>query len=142
MKVKIKTLDNKPLFYETKWACGFDFKASVDIEISPWEMKLINTWTVVEVPKWYVLLVLPRSSIFKKYGLIQVNWVGVIDNDYCWDDDTIWFQYLNMWKEKVKIEAGTRIGQWLFVKVWIAEFEVVEKMENETRGWFGSTGER
>jgi dUTP pyrophosphatase len=141
MKVRIKTSDNKPLFYETPWACGFDFKAKEDITIEPWEMKLIDTWTVVEVPKWYVLQVLPRSSIFKKYGLIQVNSVWIIDNDYCWNNDTIWFQYLNMWKETVKIEAGTRIGQWVFVQIWIAEFEVVDNFENENRWGFGSTGE-
>jgi dUTP pyrophosphatase len=141
MKVRIKTFDKKPLFYETEWACGFDFKAKTDVEILPWEMKLINTWTVIEIPKWYVLQVLPRSSTFKKHWLVQVNSVWIIDNDYCGDNDEIGFQYLNMWKETVKIEAGTRIGQWIFLQVWIAEFEVVESMwENKNRWGFWSTG--
>jgi dUTP pyrophosphatase len=140
MKVRIKTFDNKPLFYETAWACAFDFKAKEEVIFEPWEFKLIDTWSVVETPKWYVLQVLPRSSTFKKFGLIQVNSVWIIDNDYCWNEDTIKFPFLNVSKEKVVIEAGTRIGQWVFVQVWIADFEVVDDLKNENRGGFGTTG--
>jgi dUTP pyrophosphatase len=142
MKVKIKTPDWKPLLYESHWACWFDFKAKEDIVINPWEMKLMDTGTVIEVPKWYVLQILPRSSTFKRYSLIQVNSTWIIDNDYCWNTDTIWFQYLNMWKEQVKIKAWTRIWQWVFLQVWIADFEVVDNMENKNRWGFGSTGEK
>jgi dUTP pyrophosphatase len=111
MKVRIKTFDGKPLFYETKGACGFDFKSQSDITIEPGEFSLIETGTVVEVPNGYVLQIQPRSSTFKKHGLMQVNSVGIIDADYCGDNDTIKFAYINMRKEAVTIEAGTRIGQ-------------------------------
>ena len=84
----------------------------------------------------------PRSSTFKKYWIMMVNWVWLIDNDYCWDNDTVKFAYINMRKKAVTIEAWTRIWQWVFVNVWIAEFELVDSMNNENRGWFWSTGHK
>ncbi len=139
MKVKIKTFDNKPLFYETSWACWFDFKCSQEITISPKEFKLVETWTVVEVPLWYMLLTLPRSSTFKKYWLMQVNSWWVIDCDYCWDNDTIKFPFINMSDKPVTLQVGERIWQWVFVKIETPEFELVEKMWNKDRWWFWTT---
>lgn len=71
---------------------------------------------------------------------MQVNSVGIIDQDYMWDDDTIKFAFVNMWKEVVHIRAGDRIGQGLFASILKPEFEFVEKMNQENRGWFGTTG--
>jgi len=140
MKVKIKSNDWKTLNYETSWACAFDFKASGDYTFEIWEYKLIETGVVVEVPKWYVLQIQPRSSTFKKHWLMQVNSVWIIDQDYCWENDTIKFAYINMsWKKQV-IEDWTRIGQWMFVSIGIAEFEVVDSMNNKDRGGFWTTG--
>lgn len=139
MKVRIKTSDGKPLFYESTWACAFDFKSTEDVTFAPWEFKLIETWVVIETPEWYVLQTQPRSSTFKKLWLIQTNSVGIIDQDYCWDNDTIKFPFMNMWKDSVTIEAWTRIWQWMFVKIQRADFEVVETMWNNDRWWFGST---
>lgn len=142
MKVRIKTNDNKPLFYESDWACGFDFKSIEDVTIEPWEFKMFETGTVVEIPKWYMMQIQARSSTFKKYWIMLVNWVWLIDNDYCWDNDTVKFAYINMRKEPVTIEAWTRIWQWVFVNVWIAEFELVDSMNNQNRWWFWSTGHK
>lgn len=140
MKIRIKTFDNKPLFYETKWACAFDFKACEDVIIKVWKVWLVNTWTVVEIPEWYAMIILPRSSTFKNYWLIQVNWIWLIDNDYHWDEDTSMFQYLNMGDEDVKIEKWTRIWQWMFVKILKADFELTnETMKTKNRGWFWTT---
>lgn len=140
MKVKIKTIDGQPLAYESEWACGFDFKCVEDITFAPGEFKLVETGTVVWVPAGYVLHIYPRSSTFKKHGLIQVNSVGVIDQDYCGDNDTIKFPYMNLsWIEQ-KIEAGTRIGQWVLLPILKADFEVVDHMTWPDRGWFGTTG--
>ncbi len=140
MKVRIKTSDGKPLLYETLWACWFDFKCIEDIEFHPGEFKLVETWTVVEVPEWYVLQICPRSSTYKKHGLIQVNSVGIIDSDYCGENDTIKFAYMNISKDIQKIEAGTRIGQWVLMPILKAEFEVVSQMWKTDRGGFGTTG--
>jgi len=140
MKVRIKTSDWKPLNYETPWACAFDFKCIEDLVFQPWEFKIVETGTVVDVPDGYVLQISPRSSTYKKHWLIQVNSIWIIDWDYCWDNDTVKFAYLNITKEEVKIEAGTRIGQWMFLKIERPEFELVEKMWTKDRWWFWSTG--
>jgi dUTP pyrophosphatase len=71
---------------------------------------------------------------------MQVNSVGIIDQDYCGDEDTIKFAYINMRKEEVRINKGERIGQGMFVKIEKPEFIIVEKMEGTNRGGFGTTG--
>lgn len=141
MKVRIKTIDNKPLFYETTGAVAFDFKCTQDYTFQPGEFHLVETGTVVEIPQWYMLQIQPRSSTFKKHGLMQVNSVWIIDQDYCGDEDTIKFAYMNMSKEVQTIQAGTRIGQWVFVKIEKADFQVVESMWDHASRWgFGTTG--
>lgn len=141
MKVRIKTSDGEPLFYESKGAVGFDFKCTQDYTFQPGEFQLVETWTVIEIPEGYMLQIQPRSSTFKKHGLIQVNSVGIIDQDYCGENDTMKFAYMNISKEVQTIEKGTRIWQGVFVKVAIADFEVVDSMWNNQSRWgFGTTG--
>jgi len=139
MKVRIKTKNNEALNYESTWACAFDFKVSEEITINPGEFKLVETWTVVEVPEWYVLLTAPRSSTFKKYWLMQVNSCWIIDNDYCGDNDTIKFPFINMRNEAVTLAVWERIWQWMFVLIDKANFELVETMWNNDRWWFWTT---
>ena len=143
MKVRIKTFDWKSLNYETSQACGFDFRASEEITIKAGEFGLVETWTVIETPEGYALQIQPRSSTFKKLWLIQTNWVGLVDRDYCWENDTIKFPYFNLSKKDAIIKVWDRIWQGLFLKVWVADFEVVEKMWNDKdRGWFWTTGDK
>ena len=139
MKVRIKTSDKQLLHYETGWAVGFDFKSVNDITFQPWEFKLVETGVVVEIPSGYMLQIQPRSSTFKKHGLMQVNSVWIIDQDYCGDEDTIKFAYINMSQQEQFIPAWTRIGQWVFVKIEKADFEIVDSMWNKDRWWFGTT---
>ncbi len=140
MKVRVKTADGKAPAYETPGACAFDFSAAETVTFEPGEFRLVETGTAVEVPEGHVLLTLPRSSTFKKLGLIQVNSGGVIDRDYCGDNDTVKFPLMSLRKEPVTVEKGTRIGQGMFVRVSIAEFEAVATMGNKDRGGFGTTG--
>ncbi len=140
MKVRIKTSHQKDIAYKTEGACAFDFRSSEDVTFAPKEWKLIETGTVVETPKGYMLMIAPRSSTFKNYGLMMVNSVGIIDQDYSGDNDTIKFAYINMRDEPVKIKAGERIGQGMFVKIEKPEIEIVESMNNADRGGFGTTG--
>ncbi len=139
MKVRIKSLDGKTVKYQTPWACSFDFRCLNDEVFEPGEFKIIETGLVVEIPEWLVLQISPRSSTYKKHWLIQVNSVWIIDNDYCWDDDTIKFAYYNLSKEKQVLEAGTRIWQWTFLKIEKPNFELVETMGNKNRWGFWST---
>jgi dUTP pyrophosphatase len=56
-----------------------------------------------------MLQIQPRSSTFKKHGLMQVNGVGIIDQDFCGEEDSIKFAYMNMTNKTQHIEKGTRI---------------------------------
>ena len=86
------------------------------------------------------MMLAPRSSTFKNYGLMMVNSVGIIDQDYCGETDTNKFAYINMTNAPVTIPAGERIGQGILVAVARAEFKLVESMGNADRGGFGTTG--
>lgn len=140
MQVRIKKNHSFPLEYQTSGACAFDFVAAETITIAPGEWKRIDTGTVVETPEGYVLLTAPRSSTYKNYSLMQVNSVGIIDQDYCGDDDTIQFPYVNMGNAPVTIQAGERIGQGMFVPILKPELVFVDTMDRANRGGFGSTG--
>lgn len=65
---------------------------------------------------------------------MQVNSIGIVDQDYCGDSDTIKFPYMNMRKEEVVVKAGERIGQGMFVKIEKPEFELVASMGGTDRG--------
>lgn len=140
MHVRIKNNTGKALEYKTPGACAFDFEALEDYVFAPGEWQLVDTGTVIETPVGYCLVIAPRSGTFKNYGLMQVNSIGIIDQDYCGDNDTIKFAYINMRKEEVRIAKGERIGQGMFVKIEKPEFELVETMKSSDRGGFGTTG--
>ena len=140
MQVAMKNSSGKKLEYKTSGACAFDFEASETITIEPGEWKLVDTGTVIATPEGYLLQTQPRSGTFKNFGLMQVNSVGIIDQDYCGDTDTIKFPFINMGKSAVTVNIGDRIGQGVFVKIEKPEFVLVEKMEGKDRGGFGTTG--
>jgi dUTP pyrophosphatase len=138
--VRIKNASSKILEYKTSGAVGFDFEAANTVTIEPGKMGLIDTWVVVEIPLGYMMMLAPRSSTFKNYGLMMVNSVGIIDQDYCGETDTNKFAYINMTDAPVTVPAGERIGQGILVAIARAEFELVESMGNADRGGFGTTG--
>lgn len=140
MQVRIKNQSGKALEYKTPGACAFDFESLEDYTFAPGEWKLVDTGTVIATPEWYCLVIAPRSWTFKNYGLMQVNSIGIIDQDYCGDDDTIKFAYINMRKEDVIIKKWERIGQGMFVKIEKPEFVQVDNMNSDNRGGFGTTG--
>lgn len=142
MKVRIKRIDNElPLpSYETDGACGFDFITRETTTIAPKSIGLVPTNCIIEVPKGYVLLVVPRSSTPKKKGLLIPHGMGVIDNDFHGPEDEIWFQAYNFTDQDVIVERGERVAQGLLVPITIVDFEDVNEMKKESRGGFGSTG--
>lgn len=142
MKVRIKRIDKElPLpVYKTAGSVGFDLITRETTVINPDELKRIPCNVVVETPAGYMLMVAPRSSMpAKKPGLICPHSVGIIDQDYCGDNDEILFQVKNIGKEPIVVERGEAIGQAIFVKVEQAEFEEVENIKEISRGGFGST---
>lgn len=143
MKVKIKRIDKSlPLpIYETAGAVCFDLYARESVEVKPGELARVKLNVVVETPKGYMLMLVPRSSLpAKKPGLIYPHGVGVIDQDYRGPNDEIMLQIKNVGNETILIEKGERIAQAGFVRMDRAELEEVEKVATESRGGFGSTG--
>jgi dUTP pyrophosphatase len=142
MKVRIKRIDKElPLpKYETSGAVAFDLSARIEVTIPPKSVERIPSNIVVEVPKGYVLFVKDRSSTAKRKNLIAT--AGVIDQDFCGDNDEILLQYYNFSDEPVIVEKGERIAQGMFLRVDMAEWDEVEEMGNKDRGSFGTTGHK
>lgn len=106
------------------------------------DFKIISLGVSMELPKGYYAHIVPRSSTFKKWGIIQANSMGVIESDYCGDGDIWGFPALCLRKEGVKIPKGTRICQFRIVeKAAAVEFAPVETLGNRDRGGYGSTGD-
>ena len=141
MKIIIKRFDKKlPLpEYKSKGAVALDLYAREDTVIEPGEVKLIPLNIAIQIPKGYFVLIANRSSTFK-LGITCVNGIGVGDYDFCGDEDEYMFPALNYTKETVTIERGTRCCQMLILPVSKVEVEEVDKLENESRGGFGTTG--
>ncbi|PCI25767.1 dUTP diphosphatase [Candidatus Peregrinibacteria bacterium] len=144
MNVLIKRIDKTlPLpEYQTEGSAGFDFYARLDTTIEPQSLGLIPGNTIIKTPKGYGLFLASRSSTPKKKGLLTPHGFGLIDQDYCGETDEILIQVYNFGKESVTIEKGERIAQGMFVRIDQANFEEVEKMSDESRGGFGSTGQK
>lgn len=116
-----------------------DLKSAVDIELKAFEYTLLDLGFALQLPEGYEAHIVPRSSTFKNFGIIQTNSMGVIDNSYCGDED--------YWKLPVlairdtKINKGDRICQFrIMEKMANVNIEIVEHLNNKNRGGFGSTG--
>ena len=125
--------------YETKGSVGFDLICRTEIVVEPKSISLLPTNIIVKIPKGYMLMLAPRSSTFQKKGLIMPNSIGVIDQDYCGDDDEILLQVYNIKSESVNIRKGEKLGQGIFVRINKLNWNEVDEMKEESRGGFGST---
>lgn len=142
MNVKIKLIDKSlPVpEYKTPGSVAFDLYARETTIIKPFVATLIPLNIIVESPEEHFLLLVPRSSTPMKKHLLITNGIGVIDRDYCGENDEIKLQVLNYTQEDVIVEKGERIAQAMFVKTQkIDEFKIVDKMNEKSRGGFGST---
>lgn len=140
MKVKIKRIDKTlPLpQYETPGAVAFDIVMRELVVIPPHSLGRAPGNVVVEAPAGYMLWVTDRSSTLKKKGLLITE--GVIDQDYCGDNDELLLQFYNPTDAPVTIERGERLAQGVFLAILKPEWEEVEVMNKADRGGFGSTG--
>ncbi|MBU1446624.1 dUTP diphosphatase [Patescibacteria group bacterium] len=141
MDVKIKRIDKSlPLpKYETSGSVGFDILARENTTIESKSIKLIPGNIVVEVPQGYMLIVASRSSTPKKKGLTPPHGLGIIDHDYCGEEDEVKIQVYNFTDEPVSVEKGEKIAQGVFIKIDKMGWHEVDEMKAESRGGFGST---
>ena len=104
------------------------------------ERRYISQGISMKLPQGYEAIMAPRSSTFKRYGILQTNSIGVIDNSYCGDDD-IWMFPAYATRD-VEIPAGARICQFRIIKSQPRlVFTSVDSLGEENRGGLGSTGE-
>lgn len=143
MKIHIKRFDKElPLpEHKTPKAAAFDFYARETTEIPPQAIGYIPLNVAVETPEGYFLLIAARSSTHKK-GLLLANGIGIIDPDYSGDGDEVKAAYYNFTGEPVVVEKGERIAQGMFIPINRAEWLETVKMNNKSRGGFGTTGNK
>ena len=138
MEIQINYHGNMPI---EKISVGdwIDLRAAEDTIMSSGEFKIISLGISMKLPEGYEAHVVPRSSTFKKWGIIQANGIGVIDNTYCGDDDIWKFPAIAL--RDTHIYKGDRICQFRIVKKQ-PEFSFVEvdHLGDQNRGGFGSTG--
>lgn len=142
-KIKIKYFTDIPqLDYiggegKSDW---IDLRSAVDFQMKKGDFKLIPLGIAMELPKGYEAHIVPRSSTFKNFGIIQTNHQAVIDESYCGDNDQ-WFYPCYALKDTPLIRKGDRICQFRIVKKQPQiEFETVDKLDNQDRGGIGSSG--
>lgn len=118
-----------------------DLRAAEDAELKQGDFKLIPLGIAMQLPKGYEAHIVPRSSTFKNFGVIQANHMGVVDESYCGDNDQWYFPAIAM--RDTAIHAGDRICQFRIMEHQpVLQFEVVETLNNDDRGGIGSTGIR
>ena len=118
-----------------------DLRASEDVLMKKCDFTMIPLGVAMELPHGYEAIIVPRSSTFKKWGIIMTNSVGVIDESYCGDNDQ-WMMPVYATRN-VTIHRGDRICQFRLLKHQEpVEFKKVDSLGNADRGGFGSTGTR
>lgn len=116
-----------------------DLRAAETVDMEPMEFKLIPLGIAMQLPAGYEAHVIPRSSTFKNFGIIQANSMGLIDESYCGDNDQWYFPAIAL--RKTTILANDRICQFRIMKHQPQiEFREVDNLNNESRGGIGSTG--
>jgi len=141
MKLKIKRFDKSlslPV-HKTEGAVAVDLSTRLDVEIKPKEITYIPMNIAIKVPDGYFTLLASRSSTHK-LGIQSINGIGVIDRDFCGDEDEIKFAVRNFTDSIVHIEKGTRLCQLVLIKCEKFDFDEVDKMSAPSRGGFGTTG--
>ncbi len=149
-KIDVKILDSRignefPLpTYATEGSAGLDLRALIDesFEIQPGEAKLIPTGLSIYIADPNLAaVILPRSGLGHKHGIVLGNLVGLIDSDY---QGPLMVSMWNRGNEPFNIEVGDRIAQLVFVPIVQAEFNIVEDFQQTERGegGFGHSGKQ
>lgn len=143
MDIKIKYFTDKieKLRYIDGKSDWIDLRCAEEITLKKGEWKLIPLGIAMELPKGYEAHVVPRSSTFKNFGIIQTNSMGVIDASYCGDNDQWYLPALAV--RDTEIHVNDRICQFRIVENQPKiDFCEVETLEGKDRGGFGSTGKQ
>ncbi|MGK0674085.1 MAG: dUTP diphosphatase [Halothiobacillaceae bacterium] len=128
--------------YATAGAAGLDLRACIDapLTLDPGQTELVPTGIAIHIGDPNLAgVILPRSGLGHKHGIVLGNLVGLIDSDY---QGQLFVSVWNRGQAPYTIEVGERLAQLMFVPVVQAHFEVVDEFHESPRGTggFGSTG--
>ncbi len=143
MNIKIKYFTDAidRLAYIDGKSDWIDLRAAREVVLKKGDFALIPLGVAMELPKGYEAHVVPRSSTFKNFGIIQTNHMGVIDESYCGDNDQWFFPAYAL--RDTKISKNDRICQFRIMEHQPAIlFEETDSLDHEDRGGIGSTGRR
>ena len=139
IKVKYFTDKIEKLRYIDGKSDWIDLRAAEGMTLKKGEFRLIPLGIAIELPKGYEAHVVPRSSTYKNFGLIQTNHMGVIDESYCGDGDQWYVPMLAV--RDTEIQVNDRICQFRIMEHQPAlDFEETALLGHEDRGGHGSTG--
>lgn len=141
--IKIKYFTDKidKLTYIDGKSDWIDLRAAEDITLKAGEFRLIPLGVAMKLPRGYEAHIVPRSSTFKNFGIIQTNHQGVVDESYCGDGDQWFFPAYAM--RDTKISVNDRICQFRIMEHQPAiRFDETTALTDEDRGGIGSTGIR
>ena len=140
MKIKIKYFcDGLEKIEKIDKGDWIDLRAAEDVELKAFEYKAIKLGVGMILPEGYEAHVVPRSSTYKNFGIIQSNHLGVIDESYCGNEDEWRFPAIAL--RDTVIHKNDRICQFrIMEKQPKPVFEIVDKLSEISRGGIGSTG--
>lgn len=140
-KIYIKYSDGTEEIQKIKQGDWIDLRAAQITPMKKGDFALIPLGVAMKLPRGYEAHVVPRSSTYKNFKVIQANSMGVIDNSYCGNDDMWYFPAIAM--EDTVINKGDRICQFRIVKSMPKiEIRATTFLNEKSRGGIGSTGVR
>lgn len=139
MEIKIKYFTDIQPIEKIEKGDFIDLRSAEDIDLDAGDFAIIKLGVGMKLPEGYEAHIVPRSSTYKKWGIIQTNSVGIVDNSYSGDNDQWMMPVLAM--RDTHISKNDRICQFRIIeKQPEIKFTTVEKLDNEDRKGFGSTG--
>ena len=139
IKIKYYTDSIDELCYVDGKSDWIDLRAAEEVRLRAGEFRLIPLGVAVALPEGYEAHIVPRSSTFRNYGLLQTNSMGVVDYTYRGDGDQWYFPAYAT--RDVTVERNARICQFrIMANQPKLAFTRVEKLDGPDRGGFGSTG--
>lgn len=139
IKIKYHSQEIEKLTYIAGKSDWIDLRVAENVKLSKGEFRLISMGVSMQIPAGYEMLLVPRSSTYKNFGLIQTNSMGVIDESYCGDNDIIRMPVYAT--RDTELHVNDRICQFRILEHQpVICFEEQETLGNTDRGGFGSTG--
>ena len=139
IQIKYFTDEIEKLTYIAGKSDWIDLRAAKEMELKAGQYAMIPLGVAMKLPEGYEAHIVPRSSTYKNFGLIQTNHMGVVDESYCGDNDQ-WHMPVYAMRDTV-IHVNDRICQFRIMEHQpTIQFEEVEALDAPDRGGFGSTG--